>query len=78
MPRQPPRLRKGDKLNFETLRRACKSDDLAVVSAIRKSDKAPVALICVMNRDAHGNYFPVPLAVMVEGNPFDLFEDPTQ
>jgi len=41
MPRQPPRLRKGDKLNFETLRRACKSDDLAVVSAIRKSDKGP-------------------------------------
>jgi hypothetical protein len=71
------KLRKGDKVNFQTLRQACDSCRLALMPSVRKSDGKQVALVCAMNFDGE-DYYPVPLAVMVEGNPFDLFEDPTQ
>lgn len=69
-------LREGDKHNFNTLLQAARNDDLALVDAVRKQDEAKVALICAMGR-ADDNIYPVPLAVMVEGNPFELFHDPT-
>ena len=75
--RIPIRLRKGDRANFSTLRAASEHGDLALVSAIRKSDQANVALVCAMSTNGDGTITPVPLAVMVEGNPFELFEDPT-
>jgi len=75
-PPKPPPLTEGYKANFATLERAAKSGDLALVSAIRKSDQAPVALVCAMSRE-DGMFYPIPLAVMVEGNPYELFEDPT-
>lgn len=70
-------LSPGDIANFETLRAAAVNDDLALVLATRKSDGVAVALVCAMGRDADGNYCPAPLAVMVEGNPYELFDDPT-
>lgn len=73
----PKKLRPGDKTNFNTLFKAAGRDDLALVSAIRKSDGANVALVCAMQRNDDGTITPMPLAVMVEGNPFDLFQDPT-
>lgn len=73
----PPKLRKGDKSNFETLLRACNNGNLSLVSAIRKSDKQAVALVCAMQRNNDRTFSPIPLAVMVEGNPFELFENPT-
>ena len=77
MPITPPRLRKGDRMNFDTLLRAASDGALALVSAIRKSDQQPVALVCAMQTNDDETITPVPFAVMVEGNPFDLFEDPT-
>jgi hypothetical protein len=74
---EPGPLSEEDCANFETLRRAHRSGDLALVSAIRKADGKQVALVCAMGRDEKGNYCPVPLAVMVEGNPYELFHDPT-
>ena len=77
MPKTPPALLPGYVANFEVLKVAADNGDLALVSAIRKSDQQPVALICAMNRDPEtGDYMPAPLAVMVEGNPYELFEDP--
>ena len=76
-PRKPGKLRRGDKANFETLLRAAENGALAIVSAIRKSDGKNVALVCAMGYDVEAKLFlPSPLAVMVEGNPFELFEDP--
>jgi hypothetical protein len=72
----PRKLRPGDRANFDTLRRAAGAGDLALLSAIRKADGAHVALVCAMGRDGE-LVCPVPVAVMIEGNPFDLFEDPT-
>ena len=73
----PPKLRKGDKMNFETLQRALMNGDVALVSAIRKADRKPVALVCAMETNEDDTITPMPLAVMIEGNPFDLFQDPT-
>lgn len=63
--------------NFETMLRAASSGDLALVSSVRKSDGADVALVCAMQQNEDDTITPVPFAVMCEGNPFEDFEDPT-
>jgi hypothetical protein len=73
----PPKLRKGDRTNFNSLLKAATNHDLALVSAIRKTDQKPVALVCAMSKNDDGMITPVPFAVMVEDNPFEMFEDPT-
>ena len=73
----PPRLRNGDRASFQTLLGAADDDALALVSAIRKADQQPVALVCAMQHNDDDTITPVPFAVMVEGNPFELFDDPT-
>ncbi len=77
MPNKPPKLCKGDRDNFETLLRAAGDGALALVSAIRKADHNSVALVCAMQQNDDDTITPVPFAVMVEGNPFELFQDPT-
>lgn len=73
---KPPQILPGYKANYATMLKANENGDLALVSAIRKSDGAPVALVCAMSHDKT-HFRPAPLAVMVEGNPYELFEDPT-
>lgn len=73
----PPKLLPGYVKNFETMRQAAFAGDLALVSAIRKSDQQPVALVCAMQRNADDTISPVPFAEMIPGNPFELYEDPT-
>jgi hypothetical protein len=77
MPATIIKLRKGDRANYDTLLKAAQNGDLALVSSRRKSDGKDVALLCAMGRDADDMITPVPLAVMIEGNPFEDFEDPT-
>ena len=68
----------SDRENFNTLQRAAKDNRLAAVSAIRKSDGKEVTLLCAMSSGEDDDYiYPVPLAVMVEGNPFEDYHDPT-
>jgi hypothetical protein len=67
-------LRSGDKKNFQTMLKATENGDIALVSAIRRSDGSNVALACAMGREDDGSIMVVPLAVMVEGgNPFNDF-----
>ena len=73
---KPLPIGEADRANFSTLLKATANQDLALVSAIRKKDQKPVALVCAIARDGE-SYMPVPLAVMIEGNPFEDFEDPT-
>jgi hypothetical protein len=74
---EPPPLTEGYKANFATLQRADANGDLALISAVRKKDRKPVALVCAMHANEDDTLTPVPLAVMCEGNPFEDFEDPT-
>lgn len=77
MAKTPPKLNSTYKSNFVTLLRAAKENNLALVSAIRKEDQKPVALVCAMQTNEDESITPIPFAVMLEGNPFELFEDPT-
>ena len=72
----PPALEDGYRVNFETLQEADRNGDLALVSAIRKADNQPVALICAVSWDG-SDYQLSPLAVMCEGNPYEDFIPPT-
>lgn len=73
--RYPAALRKHDIVNFETLKYAGQMGDLALVSAVRKSDNKPVALVTAIGFN-NGAYTLTPLAVMVEGNPYEDFIPP--
>lgn len=69
-----PPLSDADKKNYQTIQKAASEDNVALLSAIRKSDNKPVALICVVNwRDDRSADF-VPLAVMVEGDPYEQYD----
>ena len=76
-PPAPPPLTDGDKRNFETLVSAFRNEDSALVSAIDKASGEPRALVCAMHRNEDGTLTPVPFAVLVWGNPFEMFHDPT-
>lgn len=66
----------GDRANFHTIKRAAANGDLAIMRARRRADGEVVTLLCALEQDGETTC-PKPLAVMVEGNPFDLFDDPT-
>lgn len=57
--------------------RAARNDDLAIISAVRVSDSQPVALLVAMQTNEDDTITPVPFAEMVNGNPFELYHDPT-
>lgn len=67
-----------EKANFETLKRAGENGALGLVRSRRKSDGAEVALICAMSDDGTGMVTVVPVAVQIDGNPYELFDDPTE
>lgn len=69
----------GDRANFNTLCKAYDNGDLCLVSTTRKSDGKRVSLVTAMGYDADSKEFlPCPVAVMIEGNPYELFDDPTE
>lgn len=73
----PPPLPKHQRDNFNEVLRAAKVGRLALVSAIRKRDNQPVALVCAMQTNPDESITPIPFAELIEGNPFDLYHDPT-
>lgn len=64
-----------DKTNFQTLLRAVSDGAAALVEVQRVEDGKPVAAICAIGYE-DGEYTITPFAVMVEGNPFELFNPP--
>jgi hypothetical protein len=71
-------LNKSDKANFETLRKAILNQDACLLEAKRKSDGKQVSLVCAVNHESDGQgeeeFVMAPLAVMIEGNPYEDFE----
>lgn len=63
------------KPNFRTLKEACKDGNLALVECKRKSDGRVVAMVCAMGWDGK-EYQMVPLAEMVYGNPYEMYDPP--
>ena len=70
-------LRVGDKANFETLLRAARHGNLALVESRRVRDGSYVALLAAITMDQAGSFVVTPFAELPDGNPFELYEDPT-
>lgn len=70
-------LTEGDRKNFDTLRAAVANEDVALVYTTEKATGRSAALICAMNY-VDGEYEAVPLARLVDGDPYELFTDPTE
>lgn len=64
-----------DQQNFDELSRAFGAGDVALMEVLRVADQTVVAAICAVS-NVNGEYGFTPFAVMVEGNPFDLFDPP--
>ena len=69
-------LREGDKANFESVLRAARRGDLALVESKRVRDGSYVALIAAIVMDQHGSFVVTPFAELPDGNPYELYEDP--
>ncbi len=72
----PPPIPEHIRSNFDTLTRAFEHDAVVLMSAIRAADQQPVTLVCAVQRDGESFEF-IPFAEMINGNPFELYEDPT-
>ena len=64
-----------DRQNFETLCRAFASGHVALVEVRRHSDQTAVAAVCTIGL-IEGEFHITPFALLVEGNPFELFDPP--
>lgn len=73
-----PKLQSDDKKNFQTLSNAFEQGRVCLLDVQRVSDGKSVAAICtVIGPDERGLYGFTPFALMVEGNPFELFRSPS-
>ncbi len=69
-------LRKSDKKNFATLSRAFNNGHVALVDVLRLKDRKKIAAVCALQPNGDGTVSLIPLATLVEGNPFMEFAPP--
>lgn len=55
---------KGNKANFETLKKVITNGDAALMECVDKKTGETVDVICAVNRRSHDGYEMVPLALM--------------
>jgi hypothetical protein len=63
------------KPNFETLQEAFANGDVALMECQVKATGQPMAVIVAVNRDGEDFSF-VPVAMMFNGNPYELLNPP--
>lgn len=64
------------KANFETLTLAFERGHAAIMECTRRSDGKVVALLCAVGLGEEGLHTFTPLAEMVGGNPFEMYDPP--
>jgi|SRR6185436_3179841 len=73
-------ITKGNKKNFDTLIKAARNGDLALVECFDKRLGKPVAVVCavslVKEGDIEGKYEFLPFATMFDDNPYDILLPP--
>lgn len=72
----PPALTPGQIANFDTLKRAVRNRDLALVSARVRATGEPVAVLAAVTFDGQ-EYQIIPLAMQIPGDPYEYLADPT-
>ncbi|HCE42883.1 MAG TPA: hypothetical protein DET40_04995 [Lentisphaeria bacterium] len=70
------KIMKGEETNFNTLCRAVKSGDIALAVCTRKTDMAEKLVLCAVNRGGGGDLSLVPIAELIDGNGYELYEPP--
>jgi hypothetical protein len=68
-------LRKGHKANFETLQRAIKSGDCALMECEDAETGEHLAVICAV-QETDGEVEFIPIARLFNGNPYDEVNPP--
>jgi len=63
--------------NFDTLRRAAKAGDLALMECTDAKTGQPRYVICAVGREANGDFVMTPFGHLHDGNPFDDYIPPT-
>jgi hypothetical protein len=66
----------GYKRNFNTLRRAFRAGDTALMECQMAATGEAVAVICAANRQPDGSVEFVPFATMFPGNPYEAVNPP--
>lgn len=72
-------ISKAASKNFETLQRACRNGDLALMECTRLADGKQVPVLCAAHTNADQSVEFTPIAELVadgERNPFELYEPP--
>ena len=64
-------LAKGHRTNLETITRAAKNADLAVLECQDRLTRAPVPVLVAIHQDDEGQFVFTPLARMFIGNPYE-------
>lgn len=66
------------KANFETLTRAFRNNDVAIVASRDAKTGEPVTLLCAMQKEDDDEVTIVPFAIMIDGNPYEMFVSPLE
>lgn len=72
-----PVIPEGHRVNFREMLKAADQNALALMVLWDQEEERFRPVICMMGYE-NGNYFPVPVAMLIEDDPFVRFEDPTQ
>lgn len=70
------KISKGYKHNFETLQRAGENQDLCIMDARDRATGKSVVLVCAAQHGGDGSVEFMPLAVMIDGNPYHMYDPP--
>ena len=72
-------LTKGERANFETLKRATVRGHLALIESTIKTTGERVAVLCAMGwSDETQEYLVTPIGHLCPDNPYEYYADPTQ
>ena len=69
-------LRESDNKNYNTLSEAFENEDTCLLECTEKATGEQRAVICAIQKVAPGQIEMVPLAVMITGNPYEMFYPP--
>lgn len=69
------KINKSVKKNFETMCKAVIADDVCIMDAREIRTGKSVVLVCAVNKTGKEYEF-VPIAVMIDGNPYEMYEPP--
>ena len=69
-------ISKGYKKNFETLQRAFRNNQVCLLEAQDKSTGEIKNLLCAVSEETSDEFTFVPFAVMIDGNPYDMYNPP--